>query len=112
MHWDTAKVRRQRECGWFSQHEAELIEAARGKREENQHRSQGEEAERLRGLHWKKCPECGNDLRDETIEGVQIAKCLVCDGIFFKRGELEALRLRHDEQRRGFFRRLLGLHAD
>ena len=32
--WDTAWLRRVREYGWFRQHEAELIEAARRRRAE------------------------------------------------------------------------------
>ena len=38
-------------------------------------------------------------------------KCSSCEGIFFDRGELETLLLRHDTHRRGFFRRLLGFHG-
>jgi len=38
-------------------------------------------------------------------------KCPQCEGIFFDRGELETLLLKHDAHRRGFFRRLLGFHG-
>ncbi len=46
----------------------------------------------------------------ETISGIEVERCTSCEGIFFDRGELEQLLLKH-EDRRGFFRRLMG-YAD
>jgi hypothetical protein len=112
MKWDSEAIRREREYGWFLDHEKELIEKARTRRLEAKRARENAESEKRRLLHWKKCPECGLDLHVETIEGVDAAKCAGCEGIFFNRGELETLLLRHDEHRRGFFRRLLGFHRD
>jgi Zn-finger nucleic acid-binding protein len=44
----------------------------------------------------------------ESISGIEVEKCSSCEGIFFDRGELEQLLVKHDSERRGFFRRLLG----
>jgi Zn-finger nucleic acid-binding protein len=50
-------------------------------------------------------------MQTQSIEGVEVEKCPQCEGIFFDRGELETLLLKHDAHRRGFFRRLLGFHG-
>jgi uncharacterized protein len=112
MAWDSARIRRQREYGWFRGHEAEMIEKAREERRAERQRLESEETERLRALHWKKCPQCGHDMADQEIEGVHTDQCAFCQGIFFRRGELETLLLRHDEDKRGFFRNLLGFHRE
>jgi len=110
-HWDTEEIRREREFGWIRQNEAQMIEEARARRRAAQRAETGEETERRRRQHWKKCPRCGNDMHTETIDGVDVEQCASCEGIFFRRGELEELILRHDQQRRGFFRQLLGLRG-
>jgi hypothetical protein len=112
MAWDSARIRRQREYGWFRGHEAEMIEEAREKRRAERQRLENEETEQLRKLHWKKCPNCGHDMKDQVIEEVHTDACTYCQGIFFRRGELETLLMRHAEHQRGFFRNLLGFHPD
>jgi hypothetical protein len=112
MHWDSEAIRREREYGWFLEHEEELIKKAREKRLEAKRARETEESEKRRLLHWRMCPECGSELHVETIEDVDAAKCAGCEGIFFNRGDLETLLMRHDEHRRGFFRRLLGFHRE
>ena len=112
MKWDSEAIRREREYGWFLEHEEELIKKAREERREARRARESAESEKRRELHWRKCPECGSDLHVETIEEVDAAKCAACEGIFFNRGDLETLLLRHDEHRRGFFRRLLGFHRE
>ncbi len=110
MHWDTREIRRERESGWFKQNDAKLIEAARQKRLEAQKERQTAEAEERRRAHWRKCPKCGSDMALQAIEGVEVERCSSCEGIFFDRGELDLLLLKHDRHRRGFFRKLLGFH--
>ena len=88
-----------------------MIEEARAKRQAAERQHQTEEADTMRVLHWKKCPKCGADMQTATIDGVDVEKCPRCEGIFFDRGELETLLLKHDTHRRGFFRRLLGFHG-
>ncbi len=107
-HWDTEEIRREREYGWIRQNEARLVAEAREKRAAQEKVLLSEQAERMRRLHWKKCPRCGADMRSEAIDGVDVERCALCEGTFFERGELERLLLRHDRERRGFFRQLLG----
>ena len=108
-HWDTEKLREAREFGWFRQHEAEMIEAARRKRAEAEaNRRAAVAAQFLRPPHWKECPGCGGEMAPKSVEGVDVLECRTCEGFFFERGELELMLLRHDEHRRGFFRGLLG----
>ncbi len=110
-HWDAEELRREREEGWFRANEAKLIEEARQRRLQAEQKRQSEEAASARARYWKKCPKCGNDMQTQSIEGVDVEKCPQCEGIFFDRGELETLLLKHDTHRRGFFRRLLGFHG-
>jgi hypothetical protein len=108
MHWDTEELRRDREHGWFAQNEAKLLEEARRRREAAEKARRSAEADALRLAHWRRCPKCGNDMSPATIEGTEVEKCSVCEGIFFDRGELEHLMVHHEAHRRGFFRKLLG----
>jgi len=108
--WDTEDIRKGREDDWFRQHEAQMMESARKKREETEHAKKTADSEALRKAHWRKCPKCGHDMSVETISGIEVERCTSCEGIFFDRGELEQLLLKH-EDRRGFFRRLMG-YAD
>jgi hypothetical protein len=106
---NTEGIRKGREEDWFRQHEATLIEEARRRRREAERENKSAEVEALRKAHWHKCPKCGHDRAVESIAGIEIEKCSSCEGIFFDRGELEELLLKHGPERRGFFRRLIGL---
>ena len=102
-----------REDEWFLRNEKQLLEAARIarlKREnERAEKEKAEETRRLRDLHFMKCPKCGHEMKEEPIEGVTADRCTHCEGIFFDAGELEQILSQHDEQRRGFFRKLVKL---
>lgn len=50
-----------------------------------------EEKERLKTLHYMRCPKCGMELQEIEYKGVRIDKCLNCEGIFLDAGELEIL---------------------
>jgi Transcription factor zinc-finger len=108
-HWDSAEIRRERESGWFKEHEAELIERAREKRREAERARLAAESLAERAEHRGRCPRCGERMKLDRVEEIDVEKCPACEGIFFERGELETLLLRHDSHRRGFFRKLLGL---
>lgn len=112
-HWDPAEIRREREFAWFREHEAEMIESARRRRiEAEQARARGVAGSPSAGRSAARlCPNCSRPMGKERLEEIEVEKCPSCDGIFFDRGELESLLLRHDEHRRGFFRRLLGFEA-
>jgi hypothetical protein len=85
---------------WFARNESELLRQARREREMR------EKADKP--PHYMKCPKCGSDLKEEKILSVAVDRCGSCSGIYFDRGELEALLLEDSAARRGFFRRLLG----
>jgi uncharacterized protein len=53
-------------------------------------RLQLEEAERqrLRVLHWMRCPKCGMDMHEVTYRGMTVDVCFSCNGIFLDEHEL------------------------
>lgn len=57
-------------------------------------RKQLEEAERerLRALHWMRCPRCGCELHELPYRGMTADVCLECRGIFLDAGELAHIR--------------------
>jgi hypothetical protein len=55
-----------------------------------------DEKQRLKDLHWMKCPKCGMDLSEFDFHGVKLDRCLHCNGTFFDHGEIEALLERHE----------------
>ena len=102
---------RRREDDWFRANEAKLIEEARQARKKREEERAAQEAAgervRLRDLHFMKCPKCGHDLREEDLSGVKVDRCTYCEGVYFDAGELDQVLLKKDEERRGFFRRLV-----
>ena len=104
---------KKREDEWFLENERKLLEAAREARrkreEERAAKEKAEELERLKGLHYMKCPKCGHDMKEEILEEISIDRCTFCEGVYFDAGELETLLQKKGEQRRGLFRRLAGV---
>lgn len=49
------------------------------------------EKERLKQLHYMRCPKCGMELQTVTFKEVQIDQCFHCGGSWLDKGELEAL---------------------
>ena len=102
---------RRREDEWFRANEKKLLEAAREAREKREReRSRQQESSQRQSLqeaHWMKCPKCGNDLKEEALEGIKVDRCTSCEGIYFDAGELEQVLLKKEEDRKGFFRRLV-----
>lgn len=108
------ELSRSREDEWFRQNERKLIEDARIAREKREaERAAQETAEqrrRLKEQHWMKCPKCGHQLATENLEGVEIDRCSFCEGLYLDAGELEKLFLHRSQgERRGIFRKLIGL---
>jgi uncharacterized protein with PIN domain len=111
------KAGKAHEDKWFLERDKHLIERLRIEREtrirDEQARELAKERERLRTAHWMRCPKCGHELNEKSFQGITIDICTLCEGIFFDRGELEELLLsKQSAERRGFFRRLIGLGAD
>ncbi len=107
------EVDRRREDDWFRENEQKLIEEVRLAREKREKERAEREAlevrERLKELHFMKCPKCGHDLAEEEFLGIKLDRCGFCEGIFLEAGEMDQLFLKKDEEQRGFLRRVLGL---
>lgn len=50
-----------------------------------------EEKQRLRDLHYMKCPKDGMDLQTIEVHGVKIDQCATCNGMWLDAGELDQL---------------------
>jgi len=57
--------------------------------EERARALEAQERERLRQLHWMRCPKCGSELVEIEFRGVRIDKCVSCAGLWLDSGELE-----------------------
>ena len=102
---------RRREDDWFRQNEKQLLEVARVAREKREkERAAAEkdaELSRLKALHFMRCPKCGHEMREEDLAGVKVDRCSHCEGIYFGAGELDLVMLKKEEDRKGFFRKLV-----
>ncbi|MCS6883888.1 MAG: zf-TFIIB domain-containing protein [Acidobacteriota bacterium] len=103
---DLEDLGRIRENEWFSANEKELIRQAKERKTAQQQQMLAAEEEKLRQLHWMKCPKCGHDLEEVVHEGVKIDECKKCKGIFLDAGELAEILLRSQEANRMLFRKL------
>jgi len=50
-----------------------------------------EEKERLKQLHFMKCPKCGMDLSTIELHGIKVDQCPSCGGMYFDAGEVDSL---------------------
>ena len=50
-----------------------------------------EEKERLRQLHFMRCPKCGMDLIEIDFRGMKIDECSGCRGMWLDAGEFDAM---------------------
>ena len=105
-------IGRRREDDWFRENEKKLLDDARKAREareaERQAKESAAERQRLKDLHYMKCPKCGHDLKVEALDGIEIDRCTFCEGFFVDAGELEQLFLvRKQSERQSFLRGLL-----
>jgi hypothetical protein len=102
---------KRREDEWFRTNEIKLLEVARLEREkrEKERAAQVAEAERkrLKDLHFMRCPKCGQEMREEELDGVKVDRCSFCEGLYFDAGELEQVALKRIEERKSFFRKLM-----
>ena len=48
-----------------------------------------DEKQKLKKLHYMRCPKCGMELLEVNYKGILIDKCSECDGIWLDAGELE-----------------------
>lgn len=80
--------RSDKEEEYFLKVEAEKLQKAAEKHAEETAEA---EKQRLKELHYMKCPKCGMDMQEIEYRGVQIDKCFSCGGIYFDDGELEQI---------------------
>lgn len=59
--------------------------------EEHQKSLAEAEKERLRELHYMRCPKCGMDLIEIDYKNIKIDKCSGCLGVWLDNGELEQI---------------------
>ena len=59
--------------------------------EERQQKLGRDEKDRLRELHYMKCPKCGMGLTEIDYRGIKVDRCSGCEGLWFDAGELEAV---------------------
>jgi hypothetical protein len=50
-----------------------------------------DEIEKLRELHFMKCPKCGMDLIELDFKGIKIDECSACRGMWLDAGEFDSL---------------------
>ena len=67
------------------------FEKRRKEMEARQARIQVEERNRLKELHFMRCPKCGMELVEIELKGIKVDRCVACRGIFFDGGEIEQL---------------------
>ena len=46
--------------------------------EKNRREQQKEQAEKLKALHYMKCPRCGNDLKTKRLTYIDVNQCPAC----------------------------------
>ena len=54
-----------------------------------------DEREKLKQLHFMRCPKCGMELQTLEFHGIKVDQCGNCHGVFFDAGEVEEL-LKHE----------------
>lgn len=58
--------------------------------EEEKHKQLAqEEKNRLKALHYMRCPKCGMELIEIDYREIKIDKCSECDGVWLDAGEME-----------------------
>ena len=85
---------------YFAKLDAQLIKAQR-------ERLDKERLTSSRTAHFMKCPKCGYDMKEENLEGVSVDRCTFCEGIYLDAGELDQIFLKKEDDRKGFFRKLV-----
>jgi hypothetical protein len=73
---------------FFAREELKRLKKAE---EEKQSQIQQQERNRLKELHYMRCPKCGMELIEIDYKGITIDRCSECDGVWLDAGELEAL---------------------
>ncbi len=87
------------------------LERRREWERERQERMAADEKVRLRELHHMKCPKCGMDLTEIEFRGIQLDRCVTCNGTWFDAGEIEKL-VQKESQSDGLLGRILSVFRE
>jgi Zn-finger nucleic acid-binding protein len=71
---------------YFKKKELEKLRAAQ---QEAAREMATQEKDRLKELHWMRCPKCGLELKEIDYRGVKVDTCFACGGMFLDYGEAE-----------------------
>lgn len=71
---------------YFLKKEAEKLQKAI---QEEKAKMAKEEQERLKELHYMRCPKCGMELKEIVFKDIHIDECFSCGGVWLDAGELE-----------------------
>lgn len=100
------KERRKKEDEYFARIE---FERCQKQLQETRKQMEKDEKQKLKDLHWMRCPKCGMEMIEIDFEGIKVDKCSSCLGIFFDDGEVAELV---DKNKPGFLGRLSSLFKD
>ena len=78
----------EREDEYFARKEFEQMKKLE---EDNQIKLESNEKQRLKELHFMRCPKCGMKLIEINYKNIEVDKCSGCDGIWLDAGEMETL---------------------
>jgi hypothetical protein len=69
------------------------MEFERKKKIEMEHQGKlaSKEKERLKELHYMKCPKCGMNLVEIEYRSIKVDRCSACEGVWLDKGELKAV---------------------
>jgi uncharacterized protein len=73
---------------YFARIEREMKERIK---EQKKRGASKEERDKIRELHFMKCPKCGMDLMEIDFRGMKIDECSVCRGMWLDAGEFDAM---------------------
>jgi hypothetical protein len=60
-------------------------------RETTARKTEVQERERLKELHWMRCPKCGMELAEIAYRDVHVDACFACGGMYLDYGEVEKI---------------------
>lgn len=85
-------------------------ELERRKKGEKERREKMADEERvsLKELHYMRCPKCGMELTHIELRGIEIDRCVTCNGTWFDEGEVEQF-IKNDP---GLIDRLMSIFRD
>jgi Zn-finger nucleic acid-binding protein len=78
----------EREEEYFVRIEQELRQQ---REEQKKKQASKDEREKLKELHFMKCPKCGTDLIEIAFKGIKIDECSSCRGMWLDAGEFDAV---------------------